>query len=84
MTSIPTVLRYEVIDVEELAKRWNVPPTWVYERTRNRAADPIPHVKLVRYVRFEWGSPELEDWWNRHRVPNRKNEGESKIGGENE
>lgn len=69
---------YEVINSEELAKRWKVPQTWVRDYVRDRAPDPIPHVKLGRYVRFEWTGPELEDWWARHRVSNRKNEGESK------
>lgn len=70
-------MQYEVIDSEELAKRWNLPETWLRDGVRNRTSDRIPHLKLGRYVRFEWGSPELEDWWVRHRIANR-NTGESK------
>jgi predicted DNA-binding transcriptional regulator AlpA len=84
MNSASTAVHYEIIDARELGRRWGVPETWVYERTRDRCDDPLPHVKLGRYVRFEWASPHLEKWWNRHRVSNRKNGGESKIGGENE
>jgi len=69
-------MQYEVIDSEELAKRWNLPETWVRDGVHVRTSDPIPHVKLGRYVRFEWGSAELEDWWVRHRIANR-NRGES-------
>jgi hypothetical protein len=58
---------YEVIDSVELAKRWSVPESWVREQTRSRAADPLPHVRLGRYVRFEWGSPRLTKWWERRR-----------------
>ncbi len=58
---------YEVIDSVELAKRWSVPESWVREQTRSRAADPLPHVRLGRYVRFEWGSPKLASWWERRR-----------------
>jgi hypothetical protein len=54
---------FEVLDANELAKRWRVPVSWVREHTRDRAADPIPTVRLGRYVRFEWNSPALLKWW---------------------
>ena len=69
-------MEYEIIDSIQLANRWNIPETWVRDSVRNRARDPIPHLKLGKYVRFEWGSPDLEEWWERHRVHNRKNGGE--------
>jgi len=53
----------EVIDSAELAKRLNVPETWVRSRTNaKRTRDPIPHFRLGRYVRFPWGSEELREW----------------------
>ncbi len=58
---------FEVIDSHELAERWRVPETWVREQTRSRATDPLPHVRLGKYVRFEWGSAALEEWWRRRR-----------------
>lgn len=58
---------YEVIDSRELACRWAVPESWIREQTRNRAANPLPCVRLGRYVRYEWLSPELERWWAKHR-----------------
>ena len=60
--STPLVMRYEVIDSPELAKRWSVPVTWVREHVRKRTPDPIPHLKLGKYCRFRWGSPELAAW----------------------
>src|SRR5271156_4313093 len=58
----------EIIDARELAKRWQVPQTWIHNWTREGyASDPIPHVKLGRYVRFEWGSRSLSDWWEKRR-----------------
>lgn len=58
----------EIIDVRELARRWQVPASWVREYTRpERTDDPIPHVRLGKYVRFEWGSPRLEEWFARRR-----------------
>src|ERR1700730_5662171 len=50
----------EVIDSTELAKRLNVPESWVRSWTNaKRTSDPIPHFRLGRYVRFPWGSTEL-------------------------
>ena len=59
----------EVIDSTELAKRLNVPETWVRSQTSpKRTSDPIPHFKLGRYVRFPWGSEHLHEWLNRQLV----------------
>jgi len=59
----------EVIDSNELAKRLNVPETWVRSRTNTkRTRDPIPHFRLGRYVRFPWGSNELREWLDRQLV----------------
>jgi hypothetical protein len=41
----------EVIDSTELAKRLNVPETWVRSRSNTkRTSDPIPHLRFGRYV----------------------------------
>lgn len=56
---------FEVLTAKELAARWRVPESWVREQTRSRCVDPIPHVRLGRYVRFSWASPELTSWWKR-------------------
>jgi len=58
---------FEVIDAKELARRLNLPWTWVKEGTRNRTCDPIPHLRFGIYVRFEWNSPALNAWLARHR-----------------
>jgi len=58
----------EIIDSKELARRFRLPESWVRDRVRSRCDDPLPHVKVGRYVRFEWGSRELVEWWARHRV----------------
>lgn len=62
---VPTGPFFEVLTALELASRWRVPETWVREQTRSRCLDPIPHTRLGRYVRFSWGSPELDQWWKR-------------------
>ena len=54
--------QFEIIDAPQLAARLNVPETWVREHVRKRTQDQIPHLKLGKYCRFLWGSPELEAW----------------------
>jgi len=57
----------ELIDSPELAKRWSVPESWVRDCVRTRSADPIPCVRLGRYVRFQWNAPELTEWFERRK-----------------
>jgi excisionase family DNA binding protein len=40
-----------LLDASELAERLNVPAGWPLEQAR---AGNIPHVRLGRYVRFDW------------------------------
>jgi hypothetical protein len=58
---------FELLTAEELAKRLRVPASWVREQTRSRSlqGDPLPHLRLGRYIRFQWGSAELEGWLRR-------------------
>ena len=67
-TMLPDKPSYEVVDAIELAQRWRVPVSWIREQTRDRACDPLPCVRLGRYVRFEWGSPKLAEWWGKRRT----------------
>jgi excisionase family DNA binding protein len=39
--------------VAETARVLHVPVSWVYERTRRRGKERIPHIKLGKYLRFE-------------------------------
>ena len=57
--------QYEFIDSKGLAQRWSLPESWIREQVRSRSADPIPHMRFGKYVRFRWGSPELEAWAER-------------------
>ena len=40
-----------LLTADEVAERLSVPVTWIREQTR---ADAMPHLRLGRYVRFEW------------------------------
>jgi len=62
------IATYEFIDSGELARRWDVPVSWIRDQVRRRAEDPLPHVNLGKYVRFLWGSPELLEWIERRIV----------------
>jgi excisionase family DNA binding protein len=41
-----------LLTVEQVADRLQVPPSWIYGRTRSRAADRIPGFRLGKYWRF--------------------------------
>ncbi len=42
-----------LLTVEEIAEMLQVPMSWVYERTRTRGWERLPHIKLGKYLRFE-------------------------------
>jgi hypothetical protein len=63
-----TPQNFDLLTPPELAERLKVPTTWIRERTRSRELhgdDVIPHLRLGRYIRYQWGSPELEAWIRR-------------------
>jgi len=65
MTVLAPRPQFEFINCRELAKRWSLPESWIREQVRSRTDDPIPHVRFGKYVRFRWGSPELDGWAER-------------------
>jgi predicted DNA-binding transcriptional regulator AlpA len=56
-----------LLNPQELATRLSVPVSWIREKTRERARerdeDPLPVVRLGKYVRFRWS--DVEDWLKR-------------------
>jgi len=52
---------------EQLAECLKVEVSWVYEQTRTRAdrrnADPLPCIRMGKYLRFYW--PAVEKWLER-------------------
>ena len=55
----------DLMTVAEVAEILNVPLSWVYERTRRRGTERIPHFKLGKYLRFSKG--EVLQWVQRQR-----------------
>ena len=50
----------DLIDAKELARRLNVPVSFIYDRTRKNGPETIPHRKIGKYVRFD---PSQVDSW---------------------
>ena len=49
----------------EIAQLLKVPISWVYERTRRRGIERLPHFKLGKYLRFS--KEEVLDWLHESR-----------------
>ena len=47
-----TIFDDDLLTVAEVARLLRVPISWVYERTRRRGLDRLPHFKLGKYLRF--------------------------------
>jgi excisionase family DNA binding protein len=46
----------QILTLEELAKRLKVSERWVYEKSRSRCQNPLPTIRIGRYLRFDWTS----------------------------
>ena len=55
----------ELMTVAEIAGFLKVPVSWVYERTRRRGIDKLPHVRLGKYLRFSLS--EIRTWLEKRR-----------------
>ncbi len=54
-----------LVGVAEIAQLLKVPISWVYERTRRRGIERMPHFKLGKYLRFS--KEEVLEWLHRSR-----------------
>ncbi len=60
-----------LLTVGEVAALLQVPPSWVYARTRQRSAERIPGFRLGKYWRFR--EADVLAWLERQRVGARSN-----------
>jgi len=60
----------ELLTVRELAEPLKVPASWIYQRTRCRGRDRLPHIKIGKYLRFE--EKAVQSWLGRHRHEDQK------------
>lgn len=58
----------QLVTLQVLAKRWDLPISWLFHHTRAGASDPLPVVRLGKYVRVDLADPRLADWLNRRRT----------------
>jgi predicted DNA-binding transcriptional regulator AlpA len=56
--SIGTAEPMEILTPQQLSERLQVKCSWIYEQTRRRSSvrdrDPLPHIKMGLYLRFDW------------------------------
>ncbi len=59
----------QILTPTQVAERLQVKPSWVYEQTRERAEvrnpDPLPYIKMGRYLRFDWN--DVLEWLERRK-----------------
>jgi hypothetical protein len=58
----------QLVTLEDFAKRLALPRSWLRENCRSRCADPVPCIRLGRYVRFDMADPALLAWIDRRRI----------------
>jgi excisionase family DNA binding protein len=52
-TNIPDPDDASLLTPEDVARKFQVPRTWVYACVRGRTKNVMPHIKIGRYLRFE-------------------------------
>jgi excisionase family DNA binding protein len=45
-----------ILTLSEVAERLKVSERWIYEKTRRRSQNPLPCIRIGRYLRFDWVS----------------------------
>ena len=53
----------QILTLAELAERLKVSERWVYEKSRRRCLNPLPCIRIGRYLRFVW--TDVSDWMRR-------------------
>jgi len=61
------------IGPEAVAEMLGVPLTWVYEKSRTRQRDPLPVLRIGRYIRFDKDA--VVTWALAHGNTNKKRRG---------
>jgi excisionase family DNA binding protein len=55
----------QILTFSEIAERLKVSDRWVYEKTRARCQNPLPTIRIGRYLRFHW--LDVSAWLQRQR-----------------
>jgi predicted DNA-binding transcriptional regulator AlpA len=51
-----------ILTLEEISARLKVSERWVYEKTRRRCSNPLPCIRIGRFLRFDW--LDVSTWLN--------------------
>jgi excisionase family DNA binding protein len=46
----------QILTLKEVAERLKVSERFIYEKTRRRSQNPLPVIRIGRYLRFDWTS----------------------------
>jgi predicted DNA-binding transcriptional regulator AlpA len=52
--SLPPIDPSQILTLDEIAARLKTSKRWVYEKSRKRCLDPLPTIRIGRYLRFNW------------------------------
>lgn len=44
----------QILTLSETAERLKVSERWIYEKSRRRCRNPLPCIRIGRYLRFDW------------------------------
>lgn len=56
------------LKAEELGELFGVRTRWIYDNVMPNSSDPIPHIRLGKYIRFNPDCPKFKAWLERHSV----------------
>src|SRR5581483_4585025 len=56
------------LNPQELAGYLGVPVGWIYDRTKQKGPETIPHIKLGKYLRFNPESEGFQRWLTEHEI----------------
>lgn len=55
----------ELLDAKQVAELLNVKLSWVQQQPRSRVKDPLPHIKVGKYVRYQEAA--VREWLERQK-----------------
>lgn len=54
IVAAPLIDPAQILTPEELAERLKVSKRWLYEKSRSRCLNPLPTIRIGRYLRYSW------------------------------
>jgi excisionase family DNA binding protein len=54
IAAVPLVDPENILTLAEVSSRLKVSERWTYEKTRRRCRNPLPAIRIGRFLRFNW------------------------------